>query len=116
MRTKALQKDVVSVNTVSILEALVAAAFVGLNREVCYGSRKFGKYESTMKASFSKLALASGLLILGGCIMGTQYTPPTQQQLAATGYGAPLTIDYKKAIQTLFLDQLKDPLSAQYIL
>ena len=48
-------------------------------------------------------------------MVGTQYIPPTQQQLAAVGYGAPLTVDYKKAIQTLFLDQLKDLLSAQYI-
>lgn len=48
-------------------------------------------------------------------MMGTQYAPPTQQQLATIGYGAPLTIDYKKAVQAFFLDKLKDPLSAQYL-
>jgi hypothetical protein len=48
-------------------------------------------------------------------MMGTQYTPPSAQQLATAGYGATLTIDYKKAIQAFFLDKLKDPLSAQYL-
>ncbi len=48
--------------------------------------------------------------------MGNQYTPPTLQQLAAVGYGAPLTIDYKKAIPAFFFDKLKDPLSTQYLL
>lgn len=61
------------------------------------------------------LAVALLVSALGGCVMGTQYTPPTQQQLATLGYGAPLTIDYKKAIQAQFIDKLKDPLSAQYI-
>jgi hypothetical protein len=55
---------------------------------------------------------AASLLLIGGCMMGTQYTPPSAQQLAAAGYGATLTIDYKKAIQAFFLDKLKDPLSA----
>jgi hypothetical protein len=71
---------------------------------------------SGARLNLAKLALALFVSAAGGCVMvGTQYTPPTQQQLAAVGYGAPLTVDYKKAIQTLFLDQLKDPLSAQYI-
>jgi hypothetical protein len=50
-----------------------------------------------------------GCALLAGCMMGTQYSPPTQQQLATTGYGAPLTIDYKNAIKAYFLDKLKDP-------
>jgi hypothetical protein len=65
---------------------------------------------------FFVLVNAASLLLLGGCMMGTQYTPPSAQQLAAVGYGAPLTIDYKKAIEVLFFDKLKDPLSAQYVL
>jgi len=47
------------------------------------------------------LALALLVSAPGGCVMGTQYIPPTQQQLAAADYGAPLTVDYKKGIQTL---------------
>lgn len=62
-----------------------------------------------------KLVLGSIVWVLCGCVMGTQYISPTQQQLAATGYGAALAGDYKKTIQELFLDKLKDPLSAQYI-
>ena len=65
--------------------------------------------------SVRKVAPGLILWVLCGCMMGTQYAPPSQQQLAAIGYGAPLTGDYKKAIQGLFLDKLKDPLSAQYI-
>jgi hypothetical protein len=38
---------------------------------------------------------AASLLLIGGCMMGTQYTSPSAQQLATAGYGAPLTIDYK---------------------
>jgi hypothetical protein len=63
-----------------------------------------------------QLLLAASLLLLGICTMGTQYIPPTAQQFAVAGYGAPLTIDYKKAIEVLFFDKLKDPLSAQYVL
>ena len=55
------------------------------------------------------------LTLFQSCVMGTQFTPPDNQKLASIGYGAPLTIDYKKAIQAFFLDSLKDPLSAQYI-
>jgi hypothetical protein len=65
----------------------------------------------TMTALFA----ASGLALLSGCMMGNQYIPPTPQQLAAVGYGAPLTIDYKKAIPAFFFDKLKDPLSALYL-
>jgi hypothetical protein len=49
------------------------------------------------------------------CPPAASVSPPTEQQLAAVGYGAPLTIDYKRAIQTFFFDKLKDPLSAQYL-
>jgi hypothetical protein len=59
--------------------------------------------------------LLASLAMLSGCMMGTEYRPPTQQQIATLGYGAPLTIDYKKAIQSLFFAKLKDPLSAQYV-
>jgi hypothetical protein len=63
--------------------------------------------------------MKAALLLLGfalsGCVIGTHYTPATAQQLATTGYGALLTTDYRKAIPAFFFDQLKDPLSAQYI-
>jgi hypothetical protein len=79
---------------------------------------KFGGMDSSMKnihITMTALFAASGMALLPGCMMGNQYTPPTSQQLAAVGYGAPLTIDYKKAIPAFFFDKLKDPLSAQYL-
>jgi hypothetical protein len=51
--------------------------------------------------AMTALLAASGLALLSGCMMGNQYSPPTQQQLAAVGYGAPLTIDYKKDLGVL---------------
>jgi len=39
---------------------------------------------------------------------------PAEQELAATGYGRPLTIDYKKAIRDYMDTKLVDSLSARY--
>jgi hypothetical protein len=60
----------------------------------------------TVRFTFLK-ALVFALTLLEGCVMGTQFTPPGDQKLAAIGYGALPTVDYKKAIQAFFLDSLK---------
>jgi hypothetical protein len=42
-------------------------------------------------------------------------TVPSASEIAAVGYGQPLTIDWQAAVKEWFLNDLKDPLSAQYI-
>jgi hypothetical protein len=64
-----------------------------------------GVERTTMKKPYRIVVFLLAATSLVGCVMvGTRYSPPTQEQLAASGYGAPLTIDYKKAIQTLLLE------------
>jgi hypothetical protein len=49
------------------------------------------------------------------CLMGCANTPPSDSEVAAIGYGAPLTIDYQAAVKAWFFHYLKDPISAQYV-
>ena len=65
-----------------------------------------------MKVQMKKAIIAIAVLLLTGCA----YAPPTAQEIAAVGgYGAPLTIDWQAAVKTWFFDNLKDPMSAQYV-
>jgi hypothetical protein len=63
----------------------------------------------SVRLKMNALIVAWAVALLASCA-----TTPLEKELCRTGYGAPLTTDWRAAIRDWFHDRLKDPLSAQY--
>ena len=64
---------------------------------------------ASVRLKMNTLIVAWSVALLASCA-----TTPLDEELCHTGYGAPLTTDWRSAIRSWFHDQLKDPSSAQY--
>jgi hypothetical protein len=64
---------------------------------------------TSVRLKMNALIVAWSVALLASCA-----TTPLEKELCRTGYGAPLTIDWRSAIRNWFHERLKDPLSAQY--
>jgi hypothetical protein len=64
---------------------------------------------ASVRLKMNTLIVAWSVALLASCA-----TTPLGKELCHTGYGAPLTMDWRSAIRNWFHDQLEDPFSAQY--